>query len=128
MLCDMGCGVLEAHTPPLFLARTCSIVLSLCRGVELENDRISSRTPFDRLLALILASNTHDVFWDPIFRHDVVDCALWVVTKVRRAKVWADRRSFGVSLRALDAPDMQLHAEDILSAVFGSEGRRKKAL
>jgi hypothetical protein len=115
-------GELETHTPPLFLARTCSIVLSLCRGDELEKDRISSRTLVVRLPASTFAFNAHCVFFNAAFRNAGTGFALGADTKVRRAEDRAGSRSTGASLRVLDAPATQLHADDMSIAVKGTKG------
>ena len=108
--------------PPLFLARTCSIVLSLCLGIELENDRICSCIPFVRLPAYKFAFDEHDVLFVAAIRSDVAGFEVWVDAKVRRAENWTGRRSAGAALRVLDAPAIQLHAEDMTIVVFGRVG------
>jgi hypothetical protein len=105
--------------PPLFLARTCSIVLSLCLGIELEKDRICSCTPFIRLPAYKFVFDKHDALFVVAIRSDVAGFELWADAKVRRAVDWMGRRSAGAALRVLDAPAIQLHAEDMSIVVSG---------
>lgn len=112
--------MLDLRTPPLLRARTCSIVLSACRGDELENVRACACTPFVRRTPPNAFSSTvhvHCVLLPAVAREKVVDFELWIEAKLRRAQVWADWRSAGDDLRARAAPATQLDVDDIVTAV-----------
>lgn len=69
----------ERLTPPLFRARTCSIVLSFCRGVELENDLICSCKLLARLPSCkpnFLLLEAHAVSFLPAIRNDTAGLEL----------------------------------------------------
>ena len=109
-----------SHTPLLFLARTCSIVLSLFRGADLENIRTCAFVPHPNL-----------VFCNPIFcacNPYRISCAVVAravanaldEAKVRRAEVRRGVRSAADEApSALAAPAMQLH-EDAMSGLESS--------
>ena len=111
--------MLDCRTPPLLRARTCSIVLSACRGDELEN----VRTGADRLPDTFLPE-FKAVFEQScaVGRSEAAGFELQAEAKVRRAQVWMGWRSAGVDLSALAALAMQLDAEDIVSVVIGRGG------
>lgn len=109
--------MLDCRTPPLLRARTCSIVLSACRDDELENVRTGARRLPDTFLPEFKAVFEYS---SAVGRREVAGFELWAEAKVRRAHIWMGWRSAGVDLSALAAPAIQLDAEDIVFAVFGS--------
>jgi hypothetical protein len=115
------------RTPLLLRARTCCIVLSACRGDELENVLSCPWTPFVRLApsnASFSAFRVYCALFRTVARDGIAALELLMDAKLRRAAVWTGRRSAGVAAMALAAPAMQLHVDDISIAGLGRVGVR----
>ena len=109
--------MLDVRTPPLLRARTCSIVLSACRGDERENVRA---WPFGRLMhagALFAVSRRHVVLLPAVVRRGGATFGLWTVAKARRTEHWTDVRRADEDARAFAAPATQLGVVDIPDAI-----------
>lgn len=89
------------------------MVLSLCRGIELENALICSGTPPIRLVEPKFAFNVHVVPFIASRRGDVTALELWMLANARRGEDRTGMRIDDGTRRVFDAPARQLHADDM---------------
>jgi hypothetical protein len=101
----------EKHTPPLFLARIWSIVLSLLRDADCENDRVWPLSPLaasPASIPLLCVSLKHLKL-----RCGVV-CDVEVEVELYEANVRRATRGAALFSRAFAARTASLHEADIL--------------